>query len=168
VILFVGSNLISLPLYYRSEKQDFKGLVTYLKRHLREGDNIYDAEMGYMPGILHYFGIFPETRHYRIPVRAVSEGEIEFSKSFVYGNRRFTIYHSKDCCSQYIADGSRLWIVARTKTASEITKNDRCVLKGFFDGSFLNLDRFPTDGSIYLFLCDPSSPYEKGIDMPIE
>jgi hypothetical protein len=42
------------------------------------------------------------------------------------------------------------------------------VLKGFFDGSFANFDRFPRDASIYLFLWDPKSPKEKGIDMPIE
>jgi hypothetical protein len=42
------------------------------------------------------------------------------------------------------------------------------VLKGYFDGSFLNHDRFPADGSLYLFLWDPRSPNEKGIDLPIE
>jgi hypothetical protein len=41
VILFIASNLIILPLYYRSEKQDFRGLVTYLKGHLQEGDKIF-------------------------------------------------------------------------------------------------------------------------------
>jgi len=40
VILFIASNLIILPLYYRSEKQDFKGLVAYLKSHLKNGDKI--------------------------------------------------------------------------------------------------------------------------------
>ncbi len=35
VILFIASNLVILPLYYRSEKQDFRGLVTYLKGQLR-------------------------------------------------------------------------------------------------------------------------------------
>jgi len=32
----------------------------------------------------------------------------------------------------------------------------------------LNLNRFPTDASVYLFLWDPSAPNEKGIDLPIE
>ena len=31
LILFIASNLVILPLYYRSEKQDLRGLVTYLK-----------------------------------------------------------------------------------------------------------------------------------------
>ena len=38
----------------------------------------------------------------------------------------------------------------------------------FFDGSFLNHDHFPADGSIYLFLWDPKSPGGKGLDVPIE
>jgi len=41
-------------------------------------------------------------------------------------------------------------------------------LKGYFDGSFLNLNRFPTDASMYLFLWDPKSPEERGIELPIE
>jgi hypothetical protein len=40
--------------------------------------------------------------------------------------------------------------------------------KGYFDGSFLNFTKFPADASMYLFLLDPKSPGEKGIDMPIE
>jgi hypothetical protein len=43
-----------------------------------------------------------------------------------------------------------------------------CVLKGYFDGSFLNFRRFPTDASIYLLLWDPRSTNEKGIDIPLE
>jgi len=43
-----------------------------------------------------------------------------------------------------------------------------CPLKGYFDGRFLNFTRFPTDASMYLFLFDPSSLDEKGIDLPIE
>src|SRR4030042_5800857 len=33
LILFIASNLIFLPLYYRAEKQDFRGLVNYLNNH---------------------------------------------------------------------------------------------------------------------------------------
>jgi hypothetical protein len=36
------------------------------------------------------------------------------------------------------------------------------VFKGYFDGSFLNFNKFPTDGSIYLLLYDPRSPERKG------
>jgi hypothetical protein len=168
VILFIASNLIILPLYYRSEKQDFRGLVTYLKAHLREGDKILDWELGYIPGILHYFGVYPEHRHYRIPFRRVSETEIELRKSFVYQNRIFTIYYSKDCCAQYVADGSRLWIVVGKEKAKKMKQDRHFILKGYFDGSFLNFDRFPKDASMYLFLFDPQAKDEQGIDIPIE
>ena len=33
VILFIASNLVMLPLYYRAEKEDFRGLVNYFKTH---------------------------------------------------------------------------------------------------------------------------------------
>ncbi|MDI7258312.1 MAG: glycosyltransferase family 39 protein [Thermodesulfobacteriota bacterium] len=167
VILFVASNLMILPLYYRSEKQDFKGLVTYLKGHIRDGDKIFSAEMVYFPGILHYFEAYPETRHHLIPFWKVS-GEIEHGKSFMYRNRKFTVYHSKNCCTRYVADGSRLWIIVAKWDAKKLKGNARAVFKGYFDGSFLTYDRFPADASMYLFLWDPSSPEEKGIDMPIE
>jgi hypothetical protein len=52
--------------------------------------------------------------------------------------------------------------------AKEIKDKSPCVLKGYFDGSFLNFNRFPTDASMYLFLWDPKFPGEKGIEMPIE
>jgi hypothetical protein len=160
---------VLLPFYYVSQKQDFKDLVIYLKGQLREGDKIFAVEMGHMPGILHYFGAYPEGRSYIIPFWKVSEKEIEFRKSFVYQNKVYSIYSSKSCCYQYIADGNRLWIVAGKETAKEISKSRLpCALKGYFDGSFLNYDRFPTDASMYLFLLDPKSPGEKGIDLPIK
>jgi hypothetical protein len=168
VILFMASNLVILPFYYSSEKQDFRGLVNYLKAQLRDGDKIFDFEMGYVPGILHYFGIYPEGRQYLIPFSRISEKEIELRKSFIYKNKKYTIYCSKTCCHQYIADGSRLWIVTGRDTAKVIKKNLPCVVKGYFDGSFLNFNRFPTDASMYLFLLNPVSPNEKGIDIPIE
>jgi uncharacterized membrane protein len=67
IIFFIVSNLVLLPFYYRSQKQDFKGLVIYLKGQLREGDKIFTVEKGNMPGILHYFGAYPEGRSYIIP-----------------------------------------------------------------------------------------------------
>ena len=124
--------------------------------------------MAYTPGILHYFGVYPEKRHYEIPYYKVSENEIEFRKSFVFQNRNYTVYYSSTCCNRYIADGSRLWIVAGEKNAKKIKGNSPCVLKGYFDGSFLNFNKFPTDASLYLFLWDPKSPGERGIDTPIE
>jgi len=167
LILFIASNLIILPLYYRSEKQDFKGLVTYLKSNLRDGDKIFVADLAYFPGVLHYFESYPQGRHYLIPFWQTL-GEIEHGKSFIYRDRKFNIYHSKICCTQYVADGSRVWIVVGKLKARKLKASTPSVFKGYFDGSFLNYHRFPTNASIYLFLWDPSSPDEKGINMPIE
>jgi hypothetical protein len=169
VSLFILSNLIILPLYYRSEKEDFRGLATYLKSQLREGDKIFINAIVYLPGILHYFGVHPEGRHFIASFGSESVGIAELRKSFIYRNQVFTIYHSNTCCAQYIADGRRLWIIVGTKRdAKELKNNSPCILKGYFDGSFLNFKKFPTDASIYLFLWDPKSPDEKGIEMPIE
>jgi hypothetical protein len=168
VILFIASNLVILPLYYRAEKQDFRGLVNYLKGQLRRGDKLFGSDIGYTPGILHYFGAYPEKRHYEIPYYRVSGNQIEFRKSFVYKNSQYTIYYSKTCCNQYLSDKGRIWIIGGKSTAKKIKGNSPCVLKGYFDGSFLNFNKFPTDASIYLFLWDPKSPGEKGVDIPIK
>jgi len=159
---------VILPLYYRAEKEDFRGLVNYLKSQLREGDKLFDSDMAYTPGILHYFGVYPEKRHYEIPYYKVSENEIEFRKSFVYKNNQYTIYYSQTCCTQYLTDRGRLWIIGGSRTLEKIKGNSPCVLKGYFDGSFLNFNKFPTDASMYLFLWDPQSQGEKGIDIPIK
>ena len=168
VILFIASNLVVLPLYYRSEKQDLRGLVTYLKGQLRDGDKIFDLETMATLGILHYFGASPERRHFTLDYLKVTEKEVEYRKSFTYQNRKFTIYYSKSSFAQHVADGSRLWIVTSKWGAKEIKNRSACVLKGFFDGSFSSFNRFPMDASMYLFLWDPKSPDEKGIEMPIE
>jgi hypothetical protein len=168
LILFIASNLVILPLYYRSEKQDFRGLVSFLKNHLKEGDNIFVETAGYIPGILHYFGTHPEKRHHTAKISTESEKIVGVTKPFIYQNRNFTLYYSKTCCADYVADGSRLWIVVVKWTAKKIKETSPCVLKGYFDGSFLNFNKFPDDAPMYLFLWDPKSPDEKGIDMPIE
>jgi hypothetical protein len=168
VILFIASNLVILPFYYHAEKEDFRGLVNYLKGQLREGDKLFDTDMAYTPGVLHYFGVYPEKRHYSIPYYKVSENEIEFRRSFTFQNRTFIIYYSGTCCTRFIEDGSRLWIITGNRTAKKLRGNSPAVFKGYFDGSFLNFNKFPTDASMYLFLWDPKSPGEKGIDMPIE
>jgi len=168
VILFVVSNLIILPFYYRSEKQDIKGLVTYLKLNLQEGDKIFCSNIGHMPVMLHYFGTYPQQRLYGISFLKVPGEEIHYRHSFTYRNKIFTIYHSKICCNQYIADGNRLWVVVEKNNAKKLRQNTPFLLKGYFDGSFLNFNRFPYDASIYLFLWDPKSTEEKGIDIPIE
>jgi hypothetical protein len=169
VILFIASNLVMLPLYYRSEKQDFRGLVNYLNSQLRNGDKIFVKTLTYVPGMLHYFKVYPQNRHYKIPFSwKKPEKEFEFRAPLISGDRRFTIYHSNLPYAQYVADGNRLWILTGKEAAKEIKKNFPCVLKGYFDGSFANFRRFPSDASMYLFLWDPQSPGEKGIYMPME
>jgi hypothetical protein len=168
VALFIASNLSILPLYYRSEKQDLKGLVDYLKVHLREGDRIFDGEMGYMPGILHYFGAYPKTRHHIFSFRKDKEKGLNVEIPFIYKDKIYTLNWSSICCDQYVANGGRLWIVVGENTAKKFVKDNSFVFKGYFDGSFLNFKKFPSDASIYLFLDDPRSPEEKGIDWPME
>ncbi len=168
VILFVASNLIILPLYYRSEKQDFRGLVTYLKGQLREGDHIIVGSEFYITGMLHYFGVYPVGRFYLLPTRLVQKDEIEYKVFLTIENRRFAISYSKDYWVQYFRKANRLWIVVDQKTAKELKKLPAMVPKGYFDGSFVNFDRFPTDASLYLFLWNPQSSESDRIDMMIE
>jgi hypothetical protein len=167
LFLFIASNLVILPLYYRYQKQDYRGVVAYLKEHLRDGDRVFTETEAHMPGILHYFGVYPRGRHHVAKSGKDSENKTAYEISFVFQNKNITLFSSKTCCSQYVNDGSRLWIVAGKWTAKRIKENSPSVLKGYFDGSFLNFNKFPTDASIYLFLWDPKSPGEKGIDMPI-
>jgi len=159
---------VILPFYYRSEKQDLRGLVSYLKTRLHEGDKIFVETAGYIPGILHYLGVHPKGRHHTASIWKDGEKGFRVEKSFTYQNKAFTIYYSKTCCTQYVVDGNRLWIVVSKWGARNIRGASPCVLKGYFDGSFLNLSRFPADASMYLFLWDPKSPEEKGIDVPID
>jgi len=166
--LFIASNLVILPLYYRYQKQDYRGLVAYLKVHLRDGDRVFTETEAHMPGILHYFGVYPKDRHHVVKSWKDSENRTGYKISFIFQNKNISMFNSKTCCSQYVHDGSRLWIVVGKWTAKYIKENSPSVLKGYFDGSFLNFNKFPTDASIYLFLWDPKSPQEKGIDMPIE
>jgi uncharacterized membrane protein len=170
LILFIASNLIVLPLYYQAEKQDFRGLVNYLNHQLRDGDKILVGTFTYIPGILYYFRVEPKNRHYSIPYSWITPGkEFEFRVSLTSQNRNFNLYHSNIPYNRYVADGSRLWIiVGKGPIAEEIKKNLPCVLKGYFDGSFAMFRRFPSDASMYLFLWDPRSPEEKGIDIPNE
>lgn len=170
LILFIASNMVILPFYYKSEKQDFRSLANYLKNHLRPGDNIFYGHGVYIPGILHYLGIYPshKDRHYRVSFSKMDGGDMEYFITFIYKNNQHTIFYSKHCCLRYILPGGRLWIAVPKNSASTLTQEPPFVFKGFFDGSFLNFTQFPFDASIYLFLWDPSSPNEKGIDFPFE
>jgi hypothetical protein len=167
LILLVASNLIILPLYYQSEKQDLKGLVTHLKGQIQDGDKIIVGNRTFIPGILHYFGIHPIGRHHSFPAWKVSEKEIEYRVGLTYQDLKLIIITSHSHWFRYFADGSRLWIVADKKHAKYFGEFG-CRFKGYFDGSFFSMDRFPTDVSMYLLLWDPKSPDEKGIEMPIE
>jgi mannosyltransferase len=168
VILLIVSNLLILSLYYRSEKQDYRGLVTYLKGQLQNGDKIIVGNPLYISVMLHYFGVYPEGRHYVIPAWKVSDKEFEHKVTLIYQDIKFSIAYSQSYWFKYFSDGSRLWIAADKTNAKMIMEKVPCVLKGYFDGSFLNFNKFPTDASIYLLLWDPGSPNEKGITMPIE
>ncbi len=168
IILFIASNIVILPLYYHYEKEDFRGLVTSLKDQLLDGDKIFVESSSNIPGILHYFGIYPEGRHQMVTHWKDADKLVLIEKSFLYQNKNFTIYSSKTCCGQYVSDGGRVWIILNKYSAKKLIKESPCVLKGYFDGTFLNFHRFPADASLYLFLWDPKSPNEKGIDMPIE
>jgi hypothetical protein len=142
--------------------------VTYLKSHVQDGDKIIVGGTTFIPPILHYFGAYPKGRHHLLTGSKVSEEEIEYRTNLMYQNIKFSIIYSRIHWFQYFKDGSRLWIVADKINAKRFKEKSPCTLKGYFDGSFLNFNSFPTDVSMYLFLWDPSSPNERGIDMPIE
>jgi len=144
--------------------------VNYLKGELKEGDRIFDSTttMGLMPGMLHYFGTYPKGRHYVYTVNIISKNKMENVKPFTYQDKQFTIHNSNSCCGQYVKDGNRLWFIADRMTASKLKDDPSITPKAFFDGSFLNYYKFPFDASVYLFLLDPKSPNQKGIDMPID
>jgi hypothetical protein len=173
VILFIVSNLIILPLYYRSEKQDFRGLANYLKAQIQVGDEIILSTMAHYPGILHYFGVYPRGRQYDIPCSRISEDKFECRFQLIMENKNFTVSYSSRKLLRFDllernSERGRLWLVVNKITAEKLKGYTPCVLKGYFDGSFLNFDRFPTDDSMYLFLWDPKSSDEKGIDVPTE
>lgn len=167
LVFLAASNVMALPLYYRSEKQDFKRLVTYLKNQLRNGDGIFVRTKAYLPGILFYFGASPDDRHYPIVASKQPEKGLEYQIVSADKTKAVTLYNSESCCAQYLSEGNRLWIVVGKQGAKTLQRDSPCILKGFFDGSFANFQQFPSDASMYLFLWDPKSPGEKGISLPI-
>jgi hypothetical protein len=169
LILFIASNMTILPLYYRSEKQDFRGLVSYLEDQLQDGDKVFVKSLAYIPGILHYFKVYPESRHYNYPVWLDDSGREILAKVTLVGQKKkFAIHFSSLGYARYVADKGRLWIVVGKPAVKEMKECSACVFKGYFDGTFCNFRRFPSDASMYLFLFDPKSPGERGIDLPIE
>ena len=173
VILFIASNLIILPLYYRSEKQDFRGLANYLKANIQDGDEIILSTMAHYAGILHYFGVYPTGRQHIIPCSTISGNTYKCKFPLVIENKTFTVSYSNVRSLRFDLfeenpHQERLWFVVNKITAVKLRGYTSCILAGYFDGSFLNFDRFPTNDSMYLFLWDPKSPEKKGIDLPIE
>ena len=92
----------------------------------------------YISVMLHYFGIYPKGRHYVFPARKVSEKEYEHRVTLTYKGIHFVIAYSKSYWFKYFTDGSRLWIAADKENAKIIMEKIPCILKGYFDGSFLN------------------------------
>jgi len=153
LILFILTNLSILPLYYRSEKQDFRSLANYLNSQLRDGDIIIVKTFTYIPGILHYFEVYPKARHYMIPFHwKVPKKEFEFMVSLASQSKKFSIYHSNVPYEEYVKDGKRLWIIVGKGGEKEIEQRFPVSLKRVFDGSFAHFRRFPSDASMYLFL----------------
>jgi hypothetical protein len=85
-----------------------------------------------------------------------------------YQSNKFALSHSKTYWNRYIAEGNRVWLVVDKKTAQEVKKVYPISQRGYFDGSVLNLVRFPTDVSMYLLLFDPKFPGEKGMGALVE
>jgi len=169
LILFLASNMVILPLYYRSEKQDFRGLVSYLESQLQDGDKIFVKSIAYIPGMLHYFRVYPGSRHYDFPVWVDDSGyEILAKVTLIGPNKKFTIHYSSLGYFRYLVDGTRLWIIVGKTDLNETKECSASVLKGYFDGTFCNFRRFPSDASMYLFLRDPKSPNERGMTPPLE
>jgi hypothetical protein len=154
-LFFVVSNIYFLPRYYSSEKQDFRSLTRYLESRLRNSDTVFVGSLAYVPGILHYFGVFPESRNYSVPISEASLAGREFRISLTSRQRAFSIVYSNSCCGQYTGEGKRLWIVVGKPTYQRIRNIFPCILMGVFDGSVSNFRRFPSDASMYLLLWDP-------------
>ena len=170
IILFIFSNMIILPLYYRGEKQDLRSLVHFLRSELRDGDKIYIYSEFYIPGMLHYFGVHPRSRYHYILIEWKDHEKKTFESTIplIVENKKCTIFYSNVFSTKYVEDRNRLWIIADKSFAKHLKDRSPCILKGFFDGSFCNDRKFPNDASMYLFFWDPKSPNEKGLRIPID
>ena len=173
VTLFIASNLLMLPLYYGAEKQDFRRLANYLTWQIQEGDEIQISTRAHYPGILYYFGVYPTGRQYVIPYSRISENVYKWKFPLIIENKAFTVSYSTDHSLRFDLleknpDQGRLWLVVNRITAEKLGGDTPCIFKGFFDGSFLIFDKFPTDDSMYLFLWDSKSTTQKGMNMPVK
>jgi hypothetical protein len=162
-----------LPLYYRAEKQDFRKLVNYLKWQIQEGDDIQVSTIAHYPGILHYFGVYPTGRQYVIPCSTISENIYKCEFPLIMEKKTFTVsysnvHHLRFDLLEKSPNQGRLWLVVNKITAEKLRGYTRCIFTGYFDGSFVNFNKFPSDDSMYLFLWDPKLSDGRGKDMPIE
>ena len=169
VILVLASNLVMLPLYYRHEKQDFRGIASFLRTQLQDRDRIVVQSQIEVYGLLHYFGIeLPKSREYLFSQERIFGDEIGYAVSLIHSGNRFTLSYPKDHSMQFVAGRNRTWLLVDKKIARAIKSVRHFHLMGYFNGGFLSLGRFPSDASMYLFLWDPQSPDEKGMDLPID
>lgn len=170
IILFTFSNMIILPLYYRSEKQDLRSLVNFLRSELRDGDKIYVYSEFYIPGMLHYFGVHPQFRFHYILIEWKDPDKKRFESTIplIVDSKRCTIFYSNVFSAKYFEDKNRLWIIADKLFVKYLKDRSPCTLKGYFDGSYCNYRKFPSDASMYLFSWDPMSQNEKGRGIPLE
>jgi uncharacterized membrane protein YcgQ (UPF0703/DUF1980 family) len=122
LLFFIASYLVILPFYYHTQKQDYRGLVLFLKPHFRSGDKIFDGDRMHTLGILHYFGVYPENRHYVARFTEFQGKTIGLRKEFVYRNEVFTIYYSNTCCNQYIADATIYALLLENKVQSKLLR----------------------------------------------
>jgi hypothetical protein len=140
-----------------------------LEGQLQDDDKIFVKSIAYIPGMLHYFKVYPGSRHYDFPVWVDDSGnEILAEVRLIGSEKRVTIHYSSLGYSQYTVDRGQLWIIVDKTDLKEIKKCSACVFRGYFDGTFCNFRRFPSDASMYLFLWDPKLANEKGIEMPFE
>jgi hypothetical protein len=172
-ILFIASNLLILTFYYQSGKPDFRGLANYLKDEIQDGDQIILSTIAHFPPLLHYFGVSPKGRNYLIPCSKISEDSFECTFSLIMENKKFALSYSNKKWLRFDLleknqDIGRLWLVVNKVTFEKLKAYPPCIFKGYFDGRFLNFDKFPTDDSMYLFLWDPKSLEEKGMNMPMK
>jgi hypothetical protein len=128
--------------------------VTYLKNHLREGDKIFIGSIGYIPGILHYFEAYPEDRHHIFGFRKDPEKDFELRMNFIYKTGFLLFINQELLRSVWLMEAvmDHCW-QGFAKEIERITFRP----EAYFDGSFANFGKFPSDESIYLFLWDPLS-----------
>ena len=78
-------------------------------------------------------------------------------------NKRIFISCSRKYWLQYALGGGRLWFVVDKITALKEKNSSPCVLKGYFDGSFLNFKDFQPMIQCIFFSGTLNRQVEKGL-----